>query len=73
MKIRVTKASGAQVELSDVAGVEIVHSGPVSVGRFEPWISNHGPSFNLQLFGAGDGLALRDTNIQWPHPEVPIG
>jgi hypothetical protein len=72
MKIRFTKANGTQMEISDVAGVEIVEAGLVSIVRSEP-LDVAERSFRFEPNGAGSGISIFDRNIPWPLPPVVIG
>jgi hypothetical protein len=73
MKIRITKASGAQVEVTNVAGVEIVQGGVVEIYRWEWWGTIAERNFRLDLNSTGDNITFRDKAVQWPLPETMIG
>lgn len=70
MKIRIVKPSGQTVELSDVAGIEVIECTRMRLVRFD----HFGPAvgqFTFEL--CGDGTGVYDANLQWPFPPVVIG
>lgn len=69
MKIRITKANGNQVEVSDVAGVEIVEAGLVTINRYDH-LGVAERSFRFEPNGAGTGIGIFDKNIEWPGPKI---
>jgi hypothetical protein len=70
MKIRIVKASGQTVELSDVAGIEVIECTRMRLVRYD----RYGPAvgqFNFEL--CGDGASVLDANLPWPFPPVVVG
>lgn len=69
MKIRIVKASGRQVELDEVAGIEILDGGTARIVRFD--------QFNdrvwMRLEVRASGTSIYDTGIAWPLPSVVVG
>lgn len=69
MKIRIVKASGKQVELDEVAGIEILDGGTARIVRFD--------QFNdrvwMRLEVRASGTSIYDTGIAWPLPSVVVG
>jgi hypothetical protein len=69
VKIRIVKASGQIVELSDVAGVEVVECARMRLVRYDRF----GPAvgqFSFEL--CGDGVVVYDANLPWPFPPVVV-
>lgn len=72
MKIRIVKASGSVVELSDVAGVQVIEGQRLEISCSYP-LNLKGPQFLLKLDGPTDGLSVHDPNIKWPLVDRAIG
>jgi hypothetical protein len=70
VKIRIVKAGGAVVELSEVAGVEIVECGKLAIARHPVF---GGQGMQMKLDGPNDGMGFYDPNVEWPLSPVVIG
>ena len=64
MKIRITKANGTQMELSNVAGVELVEANAITVTHMDP----RQRLLYLNLSGFNNGMSVFDATIKWPLP-----
>jgi hypothetical protein len=67
MKLRIVKASGESVVVTEVAGVEILDSGPLVILRADAGLPREA-EFRFQL-GFGGSVDIHDRAVKWPFPQ----
>jgi hypothetical protein len=73
MKIRITKADGKSVEVTDVYSVRVIECARMDIIRSQLFGDSGGNYFRLELDGPNNDLVVSDSNIPSPFPPIAIG